>query len=80
MRQRILVALFSLLLAATVSAQVTVVNSASFRPNQPLAAGSIASAFGTFLGVTATSATYQCIELVVDTFLRVTELGAGERH
>ncbi len=57
MRQRTLLGILLLTLAATVSAQVTVVSSASFRQNQPLAAGSIASAFGTFAGVAVASAT-----------------------
>jgi uncharacterized protein (TIGR03437 family) len=46
----------SLALATTVSAQVAVVNSASFRPREPVTAGSLASAFGTFAGVTQTAA------------------------
>jgi uncharacterized protein (TIGR03437 family) len=57
MRLHFLFGTLLLTLAATVSAQVTVVNSASFRQNQPLAAGSIASAFGSFSGATAASAT-----------------------
>jgi uncharacterized protein (TIGR03437 family) len=57
MRHRTLLGILLLVLAATVSAQVTVVNSASFRQNQPVAAGSIASAFGTFTGVATASAT-----------------------
>src|SRR5262249_54517169 len=41
----------------TLQAQVTVINGASFRTEQPVAAGSWASAFGTFTGVTSTTAT-----------------------
>jgi len=43
-------------LCSGLSAQVAVVNGASFRPEQPLVSGSWASAFGTFAGVTTTSA------------------------
>jgi uncharacterized protein (TIGR03437 family) len=49
---RILV--LSLLCAASVSAQVTVLNSASSRPEQPVAPGSWATAYGGFAGVTPT--------------------------
>jgi uncharacterized protein (TIGR03437 family) len=56
MRSRILLGIVSVAFAAAASAQVAVVSAASFRANQPLAAGSIAAAFGTFTGVTATSA------------------------
>jgi uncharacterized protein (TIGR03437 family) len=57
MRSRILIGFASLAFATAVSAQVAVVNAASFRSNQPVTAGSIAAAFGTFAGVTATPAT-----------------------
>lgn len=56
MRHSTLLGFVSLAFATTVSAQVTVVNSASFRRGQPVAVGSIASAFGTFAGVVQTSA------------------------
>jgi uncharacterized protein (TIGR03437 family) len=39
------------------SAQVAIVNNASFRGDQPVAAGSWVAAFGTFAGVSATTAT-----------------------
>jgi len=45
-----------IVLAAAAQAQVVVVSSASFRPNQPVAAGSIAAAFGTFPGVESVKA------------------------
>jgi uncharacterized protein (TIGR03437 family) len=54
MRSLILIA--SLTFCATLQAQVAVVNGASFRKDQPVAPGSLASAFGTFTGVMATSA------------------------
>lgn len=58
MRNRTLPGIVLLLaLAAGACAQVIVVNSASFRQNQPVAAGSIAAAFGTFSGVAPASAT-----------------------
>jgi uncharacterized protein (TIGR03437 family) len=44
------------LLSAAAHAQITVVNAASFRGDQPVAAGSWAGAFGTFPGVTTTTA------------------------
>lgn len=43
-------------LCAGLHAQVTIVNNASFRGDQPVAPGSWAAAFGTFAGVTATTA------------------------
>jgi hypothetical protein len=46
MLQRLVLA--SLLLSAGLSAQVTVVNAASFAPGAPITAGSWAAAFGTF--------------------------------
>ena len=46
-----------LALSLGLSAQVVIVNNASFRGDQPLAAGSWAAAFGTFTGVTAATAT-----------------------
>lgn len=54
MIQRFLISLC--LAAVALSAQVAVVNGASFRANQPVAAGSIASAFGNFGTVTNTLA------------------------
>jgi uncharacterized protein (TIGR03437 family) len=54
MLQRLVVA--SLLLSAGLSAQVAVVNAASFAPGAPIAAGSWAAAFGTFNGVSTTTA------------------------
>lgn len=48
------VVLFSCL---SLSAQVVVVNNASFRGDQPVAAGSWAAAFGTFTGATTATAT-----------------------
>jgi uncharacterized protein (TIGR03437 family) len=44
------------LFAFTLQAQVTIVNVASFRGEQPVAAGSLAAAFGAFSGVTTSSA------------------------
>jgi uncharacterized protein (TIGR03437 family) len=41
---------------ATLSAQVTIVNNASFRGDQPVAAGSWAAAFGAFTGATTATA------------------------
>ena len=49
--------LVSLLLCSGLQAQVAVVNAASFATNQGVAAGSWAAAFGTFSGVTTTTAT-----------------------
>ncbi|HVV47045.1 MAG TPA: hypothetical protein VHC72_17655 [Bryobacteraceae bacterium] len=54
MLQRLVLA--SLLLSAGLSAQVTVVNAASFAPGAPITAGSWAAAFGTFNGVSTTTA------------------------
>ena len=54
---RLLIAFVSLLLCGSLQAQVTVVSAASFRPEQPVAPGAWAAAFGTFTGVTATAAT-----------------------
>jgi len=45
-----------LLFCGALSAQVTIVNNASFRGDQPVSAGSWAAAFGTFSGVTTTTA------------------------
>jgi uncharacterized protein (TIGR03437 family) len=56
MNSRILLGTASLLVAMGLQAQVAVVNGASFRKDQPVAAGSIASAFGTFTGTTETQA------------------------
>jgi len=58
MKKRIFLhfALLLIVLAAAAQAQVVVVSSASFRQNQPVAAGSIATAFGTFPGVEARKA------------------------
>jgi uncharacterized protein (TIGR03437 family) len=42
---------------SALQAQVTVINGASFRREQPITGGSWASAFGTFTGVTSTTAT-----------------------
>ena len=53
---RLLTLLASMTLCAALHAQVTVVNGASFRKEQPLAAGSLASAFGGFTGVAASGA------------------------
>ena len=44
------------LLAASLEAQVAIVNNASFRADQAVTAGSWAAAFGNFAGVTATTA------------------------
>jgi uncharacterized protein (TIGR03437 family) len=44
------------LLAPVGTAQVVIVNGASFRAEQPISAGSWAAAFGTFTGVTTTTA------------------------
>jgi uncharacterized protein (TIGR03437 family) len=49
-------ALASLLLSVGLSAQVTVVNAASFAPGAPITAGSFVAAFGTFNGVSTTTA------------------------
>jgi uncharacterized protein (TIGR03437 family) len=43
-------------LCGVLHAQVTIVNNASFRGEQPVAPGSWAAAFGTFAGVSATTA------------------------
>lgn len=56
MTSRILLGFVSIAFAANISAQVAVVNAASFRAAQPVAPGSIGSAFGTFTGVVQTSA------------------------
>ena len=45
-----------LIASAAVQAQVAIVNNASFRGDQPISAGSWAAAFGTFTGVTTTTA------------------------
>jgi uncharacterized protein (TIGR03437 family) len=45
-----------LLLCGCVNAQMTIVNNASFRLDQPVAAGSWVAAFGTFTGVATTTA------------------------
>jgi uncharacterized protein (TIGR03437 family) len=45
-----------LLLSASLSAQVTIVNNASFRADQPVSAGSWVAAFGNFAGVATTTA------------------------
>lgn len=47
----------TLALCGGLHAQVTIVNNASFRGDQPVAPGSWAAAFGTFAGVSATTAT-----------------------
>ncbi len=44
------------LLCSSLSAQVAIVNNASFRADQPVAAGSWVAAFGSFAGLTATTA------------------------
>jgi uncharacterized protein (TIGR03437 family) len=49
--------LVSVLLCSGLQAQVAVVNAASFATNQGVAAGSWAAAFGTFSGITTTTAT-----------------------
>src|ERR1700755_3126589 len=46
-----------LLSCSALSAQVVVVNNASFRGDQPVAAGSWVAAFGTFTGATTATAT-----------------------
>jgi hypothetical protein len=43
------------IVCASLNAQVAIVSSASFRANQPVAAGSYATAFGTFTGVPTTT-------------------------
>lgn len=53
---RTLLTLVFLVSTAGLQAQVAVLNGASFRPGQPLAPGSWATAFGAFSGVTATTA------------------------
>lgn len=53
---RALTFLAALLFCASLPAQVSVVNGASFRGDQPVAAGSWAAAFGAFSGVTTTTA------------------------
>jgi len=45
-----------LFFCASLNAQVTIVNNASFRGDQPVAAGSWVAAFGSFSGVTTTTA------------------------
>ncbi len=45
-----------LLLCSTANAQIAIVNNASFRGDQPVAAGSWVAAFGTFTGVSTTTA------------------------
>ena len=50
------VLLASLLLSVSLKAQVAIVNAASFAPNEPVTAGSWAAAFGTFGGVSTTTA------------------------
>jgi uncharacterized protein (TIGR03437 family) len=45
------------IVCASLNAQVAIVSSASFRANQPVAAGSYATAFGTFTGVPTTTST-----------------------
>ena len=54
---RVLIAFVSLLLCGSLQAQVTVVSAASFRPEQPVAPGAWAAAFGTFTGVPTLAAT-----------------------
>ncbi|MBY0503837.1 MAG: hypothetical protein K2X03_08000 [Bryobacteraceae bacterium] len=49
--------LSALLACAVLSAQIAVVNNASFRADQPVAAGSWAAAFGAFTGATTATAT-----------------------
>jgi uncharacterized protein (TIGR03437 family) len=53
---RSLIVFVSLTFCAILQAQVAVVNGASFRKDQPVAPGSLASAFGAFAGVAATAA------------------------
>ncbi|MBL8240957.1 MAG: hypothetical protein JNM66_26285 [Bryobacterales bacterium] len=55
MRSLVLAALLAF--GAALPAQVTVLNGASFRTGQPVAAGSWAAAFGTFTGVAQATAT-----------------------
>ncbi len=55
MSNKILLTLLSLCAAA--QAQITIVNGASFRGDQPVSAGSWVAAFGTFTGVSTTTAT-----------------------
>ncbi|MEO8026864.1 MAG: hypothetical protein ABI823_10335 [Bryobacteraceae bacterium] len=45
-----------LILCGSLSAQIAIVNNASFRGDQPVAAGSWAAAFGSFTGVATTTA------------------------
>ncbi len=45
-----------LLFCGSLSAQVTIVNNASFRADQPVSAGSWAAAFGAFTGISTTTA------------------------
>jgi uncharacterized protein (TIGR03437 family) len=54
---RILAALASFSICSVLQAQVTVINGASFRLEQPVSAGSWASAFGSFSGVSTTVGT-----------------------
>ncbi len=49
--------LTALLFCGSLSAQITIVNGASFRTDQPVTAGSWVSAFGNFSGVPTTTAT-----------------------
>jgi uncharacterized protein (TIGR03437 family) len=53
---RSLLLFLSLIVCGSVNAQVTVLNGASFRSDQSLAAGSWATAFGSFTGVIASTA------------------------
>lgn len=50
------IVLLVLLVCAATQAQVAIVNGASFRGDQPVSAGSWAAAFGTFTGVSTTTA------------------------
>src|SRR5262249_38466150 len=56
-RMRLVWAGAALMMCSGLHAQVAVLNGASFRLEQPVAAGSWASAFGAFTGVTPTTAT-----------------------
>src|SRR5262245_36604023 len=54
---RVLLGCALFVVCTVLEAQVTVINGASFRPEQPVSAGAWASAFGAFTGVTQTTAT-----------------------
>lgn len=56
MTKKLSAGVLALLFSATLAAQVAVVNGASFRNDQPVAAGAIASAFGSFGIISATQA------------------------